>query len=341
MTNETGREPDPSRRTVEAGNDLRTYLTVSPLGTEWITAADLQRVEFPELEWAIPNILPAGTALLAGAPKLGKSTFAINLTVAVATGGKAFGAFDVEQGTALYLPLEDGGLRRVKDRIRDHLGDDEWPKTLHLTDNLARLDKGGVEELDYQLYMLRGDCRLVVIDTLQRVRPIRPNASKRWYDEDYAALAGLTELSTKYNVSIVLIHHTREMKADNWIDSVSGSRGLSAYVDSILVGERGKAAADVVLKVTGRDIPEAEYAFDVDYATFTWRYIGDATVAQLTDDRRAVIHSLEHNGASTPVAVAEDTGLKYENTKKLLPRMATAGQIKNLAGGRYEPLNRD
>ena len=340
MTNETGRKPDPSRSTVETGNDLNTYLTTSPYGTTWITAADLQRVDFPPLQWAIPNVLPAGIALLAGAPKLGKSTFAINLTVAVATGGKAFGAFTVDQGTALYIPLEDGGLRRVQERIGDHLGDEPWPPALHLTDNLRRLDEGGLEELDCQLGNF-GDCRVVVIDTLQRVKPVTRNASARWYDEDYAALTGLIELSNTYNTSIVLVHHTREMKADLWIDSVSGSRGLSAYVDSILVAERGKAAADVVLKVTGRDIPEAEYAFDVDYTTYTWRYLGDATLAQLTENRRAVLDAFDAEGPMTPTQVAAATRLKYDNVKKLLPRMADDGLIKNLGDGTYDEIQRD
>lgn len=336
MTYETGREPDSSRTTVETGDDLYSYATTSPYGVPWVSAADLQHVEFPVLEWAIPNVLPAGTAVLAGAPKIGKSTFAVNLTVAVATGGKAFGAFDVEQGTALYVPLEDGGLRRVQDRIGDHLGSEPWPKTLHLTDSLPRLDEGGLEELDYQLGHF-GDCRVVAIDTLQRFRSAAQNTSKRWYAEDYAALSGVGELATIYNTTIVFLHHTREMKADLWIDSMSGSRGLSAYVDTILVAERGKAAADVVLKVTGRDIPEAEYAFDIDFATFTWRYLGPANLAQLSDDRRAVLDAIETAVPSTPTEVAALINLKYENVKKLMPRMADDGLIRNLGDGRYGP----
>jgi hypothetical protein len=49
-------------------------------------------------------------------PKLGKSWWAYDASIAVATGGKAMGSVDCEQGDVLYLALEDN-RRRVKDRL--------------------------------------------------------------------------------------------------------------------------------------------------------------------------------------------------------------------------------
>jgi RecA-family ATPase len=41
---------------------------------------------------AVPGILPEGVNILAGRPKMGKSWAALNIAVAVASGGRALGA---------------------------------------------------------------------------------------------------------------------------------------------------------------------------------------------------------------------------------------------------------
>ena len=43
------------------------------------TAAELGMMIFPPLEWIVPDVLAPGLTLLAGAPKLGKSWFALDL----------------------------------------------------------------------------------------------------------------------------------------------------------------------------------------------------------------------------------------------------------------------
>jgi predicted transcriptional regulator len=340
VTGERNGAPEyPAPRTVENVNDdLTSHSTMSASGQQWITAAELQKVRFPELQWAVPGLLPEGVALVAGAPKVGKSAWAMNLCVAVATGGKAFGAFDVDQGDALYLSLEDGGKRRVQERLARHLHDEPWPKRFHLATEMPRLDEDGAYDLAAKLETLP-DTRLIVVDTLQRIRP-QPtsNRNRSQYETDYDALETLTGLAAEHNVTIAVIHHTREMKADDWLDSVSGSRGLSAAVDTVLVAERGRGSADVVMRATGRDLPEAEYAFTIDFDSFTWAFIGDATRAQLTPERRAVIDTLDENGPSTPTEIANDAGLKLANVKHLVRRMANDGVIRNHGGGRYDAI---
>ena len=216
MTDETGRE-GPSRRTVEDVSDgLSTYLIASPItDTVWIPADDLQRFPIPERKWAIPGVLPQGVALLAGAPKLGKSIFAMNLAVAITTGNQAFGAFEVEQGDVLYCTLEDGGFRRIKTRLAQHVGPDQHPPRLLITTELPRLYDGGLDELEFRLTTAEGACRLVILDTLQRVRPQNAVNRKRstLYQEDYEALGELTQLAEDYNVSVVAVHHTRELRS--------------------------------------------------------------------------------------------------------------------------------
>jgi len=76
-----------------------------------IDAETLLGMDFPPLEYVIPGYVVEGLTVLAGKPKLGKSWWAYDASIAVATGGKAMGSIDCEQGDVLYLALEDNRRR--------------------------------------------------------------------------------------------------------------------------------------------------------------------------------------------------------------------------------------
>src|ERR1700688_4094512 len=81
-----------------------------------INAETLLGMNFAPLEYVIPGYVVEGLTVLGGRPKLGKSWWAYDASIAVATGGRAMGAVECEQGDVLYLALEDN-RRRVKDRL--------------------------------------------------------------------------------------------------------------------------------------------------------------------------------------------------------------------------------
>lgn len=81
-----------------------------------IDAETLLGMDFAPLEYVIPGYVVEGLTVLGGKPKLGKSWWAYDASIAVATGGKAMGSVECEQGDVLYLALEDS-RRRVKDRL--------------------------------------------------------------------------------------------------------------------------------------------------------------------------------------------------------------------------------
>src|SRR5215831_16724680 len=69
---------------------------------EILSAPTLLREEFRPMQWAVKDILPEGCILFAGRPKLGKSWFAYQISLAVATGSYALGEIRVKQGDVLY-----------------------------------------------------------------------------------------------------------------------------------------------------------------------------------------------------------------------------------------------
>src|SRR5215203_351091 len=128
------------------------------------TAAELVAEELQPVRWVVRGLLSEGVTLLAGKPKLGKSWLALGLGVAVASGGVALGTKRVEQGSCLYLALEDN-RRRLKLRLGKLLAGKAAPKELHIGTEWLRLDDGGVEQLRAWLTAYPG-ARLIVIDTL-------------------------------------------------------------------------------------------------------------------------------------------------------------------------------
>ncbi|MBI4491930.1 MAG: AAA family ATPase [Chloroflexi bacterium] len=313
-----------SPATEQPGNGLVTF-----------TAADLLSMELPEPKWAVAGVIPEGLTVLGGKPKLGKSWFGLGLGVAVASGGRAVGKIEVAAGDVLVLALEDT-KRRLQSRLAQMLGDAAAPSRLVLATAWPRLDAGGLELLDAWLHDHPG-ARLILIDTLARVRPTRARNGDL-YTEDYAVGMSLKALADRCAVAIVLIHHLRKMGADDPVDAVSGTLGLTGAADAVLVMKRERGHHDAALFITGRDLEEQELALKWDPAICGWVLVGDAAEQRISQERAAVIEVLHDAGRPlSPTAVAPLLSKNLSTTKGLLWRMSQDGQLLVDGRGRYAP----
>src|SRR6266478_8939099 len=93
-----------------------------------LNAASLIQESFKPMQWAVRDFLPAGCVLFAGRPKLGKSWFAYQIAIAIASGGMALGHIPVKQGDVLYLALEDG-RQRLQWRLQALLKNGQAPQS--------------------------------------------------------------------------------------------------------------------------------------------------------------------------------------------------------------------
>jgi hypothetical protein len=297
------------------------------------TVVELMAEELPEVKWVVPGILPEGVTLLAGKPKLGKSWLALGLAIAVATGGAALGNKQVEAGDVLYMALEDN-RRRLRKRFGKLLSGD-GPHRLYIAIECPRMDKGGAKALEEWLEE-HPDARLVVVDILKRVRPRAP-ASRSVYEADYEALEAMQRLAGEYGVSILVVHHLRKLDADDPLDEVSGSTGLSGGADGVLVLKRDRGRADAFLHVTGREIEEeAELALRWDSGLASWTLMGDAEEYRVSQERQDIIRVLEESGVPmTPTEVAEILDKKVNTVKYLMWKMFKDGQLSSTGDGRY------
>jgi hypothetical protein len=200
----------------------------------------------------------------------------------------------------------------------------EWP----------RLDEGGVEEVEAWLKD-HPDARLVVVDTLKKVRPRRTD-NRPAYDQDYEALERLLPLAAEYGVAILVVHHLRKMDAEDPMDTISGSTGLTGGVDGALVLKRERGKPDAVLYVDGRDVEEpAELALSWDAELASWRLMGDAEEHRISKARAEVLAVLkEARQPLTPTEVADALGKSANTVKQTLWRMSNDGQV-TADDGRY------
>ena len=289
--------------------------------------------EFDEPRWAVPGLLSEGLNFLVGAPKLGKSWIALNLSVQIAAGEKALKLLPCPQGDVLYLALEDTG-RRLQRRLRASLNGTKPPPRLTLETRCEKLSTGGTRYIEGWLQR-NPKARMVVVDVFGKIRSDRDTQGSQ-YQADYEQASELKAIADRYEVCVLAIHHTRKQGADDFLDEMSGTQGLAGAADAILVLKRSRGEADATLSVTGRDVEEAEYALSFTSQTGTWLlHEGPAYEWTLSDTRRKVMQALRDFGPSTPAQVAEFTGISHTNAKQTCVRMHNDDQIGTAGDGIY------
>ena len=163
---------------------------------ETINAEDLQNRTYEPTPFLVDELIPEGLHILAGAPKIGKSWLALWLCLCVAQ-GQALWNFATTQGEALYLSLEDS-FQRIQTRLFDLTED--APPTLHFA-IMADTLKHGLEQQIEQFLMEHPTTKLVVIDTLQRVRGT--GSDSNLYANDYQDIGLLKNLADKQHIAIL------------------------------------------------------------------------------------------------------------------------------------------
>jgi len=307
----------------------QTKNKTSPKG---FTAADLVNMEFPEPRWALDGILPEGLNIIGGKPKAGKSIIALNLGLAIALGGKALQSIDVEKGSVIYLALEDTP-RRLKKRLKQMLQYDRAPKDLHLFTEWPRMGSGGIKDLDNLVKNIK-DLRLVIIDTLQKIRP-PGKANGNLYGEDYDVIARLKKIADDNQVCVLVIHHLRKMEASDPFDMFSGTLGLTGAADGLMVMNRNPSG-QMILSLRGRDVEEQALVLEMDPLLLSWKLVGDAAEIKSTSYKQRLFDAFK--GSEKPLAPSDlvgITGLKLPYIKKNLPLLLQDGTIRKISKGLY------
>ena len=227
-------------QTVNSGNDEENRLKT-------VSMTDLYNQVYTSRPPIINGLLYPGTYILAGAPKLGKSFLMTQLAYHVSTGTDMWG-FLVQKGSVLYLALKDD-YGRLQKRLYKMFGV-ETAKNLYfgieapsLGDGLIDLLEGFVED--------HPDTRLIIVDTLQKVRG---NNDGHTYSSDYQDICQLKRFTDSRNLCLMIVHHTRKQQSEDRFDTISGTNGLLGAADgAFLLTKAKRTANDAVLDIAGRD----------------------------------------------------------------------------------------
>lgn len=232
-----------------------------------VSMTELYDTVYPARTPIVDNFLYGGTYLFVGAPKVGKSFFMGQLAYHVAMGIPLW-EYPVRKGTVLYLALEDD-YARLQRRLSGMFG-------VESTDNLffATQAKTLNDGLDLQLELFlkeHTDARLIIIDTLQKVREV--GGDRYSYSSDYEIVTKLKAFSDKYGVCVLVVHHTRKLESEDSFDMISGTTGLLGAADGAFIMHKKKRTENIaVMDIVGRDQPDQELTIEFDRERCIWKF---------------------------------------------------------------------
>lgn len=285
----------------------------------------------------VENLIYPGTYILAGAPKVGKSFLVAQIAYHIATGQRLWD-YEVKQSTVLYLALEDDH-RRLQKRMNRMFGVD-GTANLYFAITAKKLGEGLEDQLE-EFINLHPDTRLIIIDTLQKIR--QGNGDSYSYANDYECVGNLKKFADQKEICLLIVHHTRKQQASDKFDMISGTTGILGCADGAFVLQKERRTdSSATLDIVGRDQcdqklylirNQEKLLWDLDHAeTELWKSPPDPIVLKIAEFITA--DNPKWNGnASELVEILKLEIAPNALTKKL---NIDAGTLENDYGIRYE-----
>lgn len=317
-----------------------------PLLADLRSGTWLDQQDFPTLRYHVPGLIPEGSTLLVGPPKIGKSWFVLSVALGIANGGHVLGRLQVDPRPVLYLALEDGH-RRLQNRCRKLLEGAQIPRAFEY---LTVIEPGRVvATIAAWLAAHSSHEPLVILDTLGKVMP-PALLGESSYQRDYRIGSELKRLADEVpGMALVVNHHDRKASAEDFVDAVSGTHGLAGAADTVVVLNRSRHESAAVLKVTGRDVAEGEYALT--FGGALWQLGGGSLVeaAERAAEQRSmkglsdrsadvIAYVNRHPQGVSPKQVAEALELDNHVAGTYLGRAVEAQRLIRPTRGLYAPV---
>lgn len=297
--------------------------------------ARLEAEVIPPVKWLVADLIHPGLWFCSSPPKIGKSFLMTALCRAVATGTMVCNYRQAEKRAVLYLDLE-GSKRRAKDRQRRVRGDwDHGSPDFHTFFEFPGMDRKGMELLE-ELIVLWG-LGLIVIDIWADFRPMR-GKGEDVYTYDIRSLKPVRALATKYDATIILVHHNRKAIDEDRMANLSGSSGTAGGVDGIIQIERARGANMAKLHFDPRDGDDQSLAVKFDAGL--WTILGDADEFFANETRKAIHGLLSVRSAGlTASVIAEELELKAPAVRRMLRRMRDDNVVTSTPNNVWHVVN--
>lgn len=223
----------------------------SKISLKFTSLKDLLAEPREETTWLVEGLLPSGgLSLFVAKPKVGKSTLARQLALAVSRGEDFLGR-EVKQGSVFYLALEE---RRedVGKHFEDMGGGDE---PIKIFAGIAPVD--AIQQVRRAIDLEQP--ALLIVDTLARLARIKDLND---YSQTTAGLEPFLAMGREARVHVCLLHHEKKGETKG-IDSALGSIGIVGTVDTIICLKRSEKYRTISsIQRIGKDLEEVILRFD-------------------------------------------------------------------------------
>src|SRR5271169_3856081 len=186
--------------------------------------------------WLVEGLWGASSVgVIGGAPKCAKTWLGLDMALSVATGTACLGKYAVPEPGPVLVYLAEDALLVVRERIEGmarHRGLDLAQVEIHvITAPVLRLDRGPDRTRLWETTR-RLRPRLLVLDPLVRLHGIDENHA----GEVAELLAYFRSLQRKFDLAVLLVHHTRKNAAGGVAagQGLRGSGDIHAFGDSNL-----------------------------------------------------------------------------------------------------------
>jgi len=263
--------------------------------------------------WVWEPFIPEGAlALLAAFMKVGKSTFAYALAVAVAQ-GRPFLGFPTKQGGVLILAVEEHP-RDVKLRLQQRFGMRAGDPLYVHTGPLAN-DKATLEAI--KDFISRNAISLVILDTLGRFWRVKDENSNA---EVVQEVSPLLDLARDTGAAVLLVHHESKSGGEDG-KGIRGASALFGLVDQafLLQKAQGGSSNRRVLKCIGRyDETPREVVLELEGDEY--RLLGKPEDLDLEMAKGKVLQALSGGPQDTPT-LSKLTQLPDSTTRRALTQL--------------------
>lgn len=298
----------------------------------------------PPLDWMIEGLwTDKSRGFIAGHPGVGKTWIALDMLLAVTTGGLCMNKFKPSYKAACLLVEEEASRRNLQRRIHGlararGLKDVDLTNLFHITRQFPKVPRDTKELISI---IKTNNIKFVVFDSLRRMHSANENSS----NEMQAVLDAFALIGVECQCSVLLIHHLAKSGVENSGKSIfermRGSSDFWAWRDCV-IGVEGEEDAEMA--TCSFQFRDAEAPAPIQVQRCVGELTGAVALQALSMNESPEFmakceavksYLLTQFGSAFLTSIAKDLEGRKTDNLKAVKLMVKQGILVPLEGGKY------